>query len=262
MSPFNFKSLVHPAPTVGSPAPPKYTKVNGVTKLNPDWKKWKEVQNANGQPATTTLSPKKALPVVTNLEDHKLLCEASVAKGGQEIPLAEATIATMEIMQEPEIAMEAGMQADQVLDQLGQVLNKYEVPMGLMNKLMVLSEYDYLEFMIDDSGSMNAVSDTLDARTRKPQSRWQEAQTRLKSMLEILAYVPFQEIQVCFLNRSQRLSLVRHGRSPQEFLNDACRQVDQVFLQSPAGTTPVLDRIYESLARGDGRNVSRYLFCE
>jgi len=31
-----------------------------------------------------------------------------------------------------------------MVDELGAVLNKYEVPMGLMNKLMMLSEFDYL----------------------------------------------------------------------------------------------------------------------
>ena len=57
-------------------------------------------------------------------------------------------------MQEPEICVEAGMTPDTMVDELGSILNKYEVPMGLMNKLMMLSEFEYLEFMIDDSGSM------------------------------------------------------------------------------------------------------------
>lgn len=49
-----------------------------------------------------------------------------------------------------------------MVDELGAILNKYEVPMGLMNKLMMLSEYQVLEFMIDDSGSMTLTSDTVD----------------------------------------------------------------------------------------------------
>lgn len=40
-----------------------------------------------------------------------------------------------------------------MVDELGAVLNKYEVPMGLMNKLMMLSEYQVLEFMIGESAS-------------------------------------------------------------------------------------------------------------
>jgi hypothetical protein len=37
-----------------------------------------------------------------------------------------------------------------MVDELGALLNKYEVPMGLMNKLMMLSEYQVLEFMIGE----------------------------------------------------------------------------------------------------------------
>lgn len=42
--------------------------------------------------------------------------------------------ATIEMMQEPEISLEAGMQPDEMVDELGRILGKYEVPMGLMNK--------------------------------------------------------------------------------------------------------------------------------
>lgn len=240
----------------GTPAPNKYTKVHGVTKLNPAWKRWKEAQR-DGTPATTALYPKQALPVVSCMEDHAQLCK----DGKEDLPLAQATVATWEIMQEPEIALEAGMASDQVLQELGKVLNKYEVPMGLMNKLMVLTDYEVLEFMVDDSGSMQCVSDTVDAYKR-PQSRWQEAQSRLKSMLELLAHVPFPEIHICFLNRPDRLILTRNGRTPQAFMADAYAQIDHVFSRGPSGTTPVLERLRESLSRGEGRNVSRYLFCD
>ena len=84
--------------------PKKYVKINGIMKVNPVWKKWKEQQS--GAPATTVAKPDQALPVVTNMEDHEKISEASVAAGGGEIPLAEATSATIEMMQEPEICLE------------------------------------------------------------------------------------------------------------------------------------------------------------
>jgi hypothetical protein len=58
------------------------------------------------------------------------------------------------MMQDPEICLEAGMTADTMVNKLGGILNKYKVPMGLMNKLMMLSEFQSLEFIMDDSGSM------------------------------------------------------------------------------------------------------------
>lgn len=114
--------------------PKKYIKINGVMKMNPAYKAWKDGQVAQ----TTGVVPvaaamptnANALPVVSSMEDHMKLNEDLNAN----IPLAESTDATIEMMQEPEISLEAGMQPDEMVDQLGSVLEKYEVPMGLMNK--------------------------------------------------------------------------------------------------------------------------------
>lgn len=99
-------------------------------KLNPEYKKWQEAQNG-GAPATSVANSDVALPVVSSMEDHMKLNSDL----GQEIPLSESTNATIEMMQEPEISLEAGMQPDDMVDALGSILAKYEVPMGLMNKV-------------------------------------------------------------------------------------------------------------------------------
>jgi hypothetical protein len=233
-------------------APKKYTKVNGIMKLNPEWKAWKDAQG--GAPATSVANPSMALPVVTNMEDHEALC----ASNGKDIPLSESTNATIEMMQEPEICVEAGMHPDTVIDELGTLLNKYEVPLGLMNKLMMLSEFDSLEFMIDDSGSMTLQGDNMVAG--RLQTRWEECQTRLKEMIEVVAYVPFNGIEIWFLNRQDRVKLTRQGRDPTTFLNDAYRQIDGVFARGPSGGTPFLEMLQNSLMAGQGKNVARYFF--
>ena len=157
-------------------APPKkYIKINGVMKMNPEYKKWKDAQSGGAPSAPAN---PQALPVVSNMEDHMQMNEDF----GQDVPLAESTNATIEMMQEPEISLEAGMQPDEMVDQLGAILGKYEVPMGLMNKLMMLSEFQSLEFIIDDSGSMQCNSDTVNPVTKAPNTRWQEAHQRLKEM--------------------------------------------------------------------------------
>mmetsp|Transcript_21464 Transcript_21464/g.52885 ORF Transcript_21464/g.52885 Transcript_21464/m.52885 type:complete len:167 (-) Transcript_21464:1050-1550(-) len=130
--------------------PKKYIKINGVMKMNPEYKRWKEMQSG-GMPATTVPNPSQALPIISTMEEHEQFNSDIVAAGGKEIPLAESTNATIEMMQEPEISCEAGMSPDTMVDELGAILNKYEVPMGLMNKLMMLSEYQVLEFMIGTS---------------------------------------------------------------------------------------------------------------
>jgi hypothetical protein len=143
---------------------------------------------------------------------------------------------------------------------LGAILSKYEVPLGLMNKLMMLSEFEILEFIIDDSGSMGLPSDMLDPRTRQAFTRWQEAQYRLKEMMEVLAHVPFNKAEICFLNRPTRLSFVRNGRTPQALVQDMYTQIDQAFTARPAGTTPAFEKLQTSFAMMMGRNAARYFF--
>merc|ERR1712176_236355 len=135
---------------------------------------------------------------------------------------------------------------DEMVDALGAILGKYEVPMGLMNKLMMLSEYASLEFIIDDSGSMQMNSDTINPVTRKFNTRWEESHIRLKEMLEILAYVPFQQIGIEFLNRKDRVTLKRNGMDPATFLQGAIQQIDAQFARGPSGTTPALEKLQES----------------
>jgi len=237
---------------MNSPPPKKYTKINGVMKLNPEYKRWQDAQS--GKPSTDPHNMQ--LPVVSNMEDHMQLNNDL----GQEIPLSESTNATIEMMQEPEISLEAGMQPDDMVDELGSVLAKYEVPIGLMNKLMMLSEFQSMEFIIDDSGSMQCLTDSVHPTTRQPMTRWQEAQIRLKEMIEILAYVPFTQIGIEFLNRKTRINLIRQGRPPAMFLQDAYQQIDIAFQHGPAGTTPALEKIQESLTRGRGASIARWFF--
>jgi hypothetical protein len=194
------------------------------------------------------------------MEDHEQLNQASMAGGGPEVPLSESTNATIEMMQEPEICLQAGMTPDNMVDELGAVLNKYEVPMGLMNKLMMLSEFEALEFMIDDSGSMTLPTDSLDPQTGRPQTRWMEAKRRLKEMIEVLAYVPFSQIVICFLNRPERLTFVRNGRNPHDLLADCNQQIERVFQTNASGSTPFLERLQESFSRGANKNIARYFF--
>jgi hypothetical protein len=147
-----------------------------------------------------------------------------------------------------------------MVDELCAILSKYEVPIGLMNKLMMLTEFHSLEFIVDDSGSMRAPSDTIDRITRQPNTRWKEAKDRLKEMLEVLAYVPFNQIDIEFLNRKDHIVMTRQGRDPQTFLADAYDRVEGAFAQGPSGTTPALERLQDSFVRGDGKHIARYFF--
>merc|ERR1712224_185134 len=103
-------------------------------------------------------------------------------------------------------------------------------------------------------------SDTINPFTQKWNTRWEDAQQRLKEMVEILAYVPFQQIGIEFLNRKDRVTLKRNGMSPTAFLEGAVQQIDAQFARGPSGTTPALEKLKESLLRGQGVSIARYFF--
>lgn len=106
---------------------------------------------------------------------------------------------------------------------------------------------------------MTLTSDTTDPYGR-PQTRWSEAHNRLKEMIEILAYVPFNQVEIVFLNRTDRVSLTRQGRDPKTFFADATRQIDAVFARSASGTTPALEKIRNSLQANPSMNIARWFF--
>ncbi len=91
-------------------------------------------------------------------------------------------------------------------------------------------------------------------------SRWKEAQLLLKEMIEIIAYIPFGQIVVEFLNRWDQVILTRQGRAPADFIQHANGIINAVFTQRPTGTTPLLEKFQDSLIKGDGKLIARYFF--
>ncbi|KAL3936074.1 MAG: hypothetical protein SGBAC_008528 [Bacillariaceae sp.] len=228
----------------------------------PEYQEWK-LEERSMEPMPS-VQPRSliSLPIVSKMADHEKINQVFAARGQTKaIPLADSSTATVEmIKEEPEISKSAGMTPDTMLDELGAVLSKYEIPMGLMNKLMMLSEFEILEFMMDDSGSMALYNSDLQGNKQGLLSRWHEAQERLKELLEILAYVPFQQITIEFLNRSTTLSLERNDRDPKAFLADAIAQIDAEFARPPAGTSLFLEKLRTSLTECPGMKISRWYF--
>jgi hypothetical protein len=228
-----------------SSKPPKYIEIDGVMQLNPAYKR------ATQNTPADSLYPDLSLPVLSSMDE----VADFRAQSGQRVPLAPATTATIEMLQDQEISDRVGLNSDELVDGLGAVFSKYQAPMGLMNKLMALQKFDELEFIMDDSGSM--------ATQTQQGTRWTESRDRLKEMFEFLAYVPIPPITIRFLNRPIVVSFHRNSnQSPQQFVRNAWRDIDNAFANGPSGTTPIFERLTESFKRGRGKSVSRYLFCD
>lgn len=68
--------------------------------------------------------------------------------------LSSSTYAAIEIMQESAYAEQFGISANEhrnMFDELSNYFMQYEVPVGLLSKLLLLRSYR-LNFMVDDSG--------------------------------------------------------------------------------------------------------------
>lgn len=102
---------------------PKYVKVSGVSKLNPEWKRW---QNQNGM--VTSLSKKEqdnALPVYCSRAEY--LQNNPSASNLPNMGFAESYQATCDIIQEDEVVQKVGIQKEQILNVVGELFQKYEV---------------------------------------------------------------------------------------------------------------------------------------
>lgn len=82
--------------------------------------------------------------------------DAQTAATGSPLQLSESTVAAMEIMQDDEYTgnfkLSNPIDGSELLDKLTEYFVQYEVPVGLINKLMALQFYR-LNFIVDDSGN-------------------------------------------------------------------------------------------------------------
>lgn len=239
------KSLnrTHAGQSIAPSAPSKYIMVGDVRYLNPDFAEEMERQHLL---ASTALHPGKALPVVCNMGDYQefgKLAPASLAWSTEE---ARGSFAAT--------AQRVGLAPQALEEQIGVLCAKFDIPMGMLHKLMGLKTLDRMDFIFDDSFSMSCSSGST--------SRWIEARDRMKTLIEIMAYFPTPPIVITFLNRPDRVVLERRGEEPRLFIERSHAIIDQLFVKPPAGSTPVLRALHNSFVGSEGLKVARYLYCD
>lgn len=231
----------------------KYITVNGVMKKNP-----KYVSDEIQKPTTTS----DTLAVVSSPDDIIIASDIQAQNTGVVVPMASSTSDTFEMMQDAEMLEKyksrVPLDGGDLLDKIGHKFARYETPLGMINKLMMLTAYK-LDFLVDDSGSMSAPTDVdaIDAtepvksvireklgrepRPGEKMTRIQEAEDRLHIMVGILAYLPVEYMQVRFLNDRTPSILQRTGETPEEFEVHAHKEIRRRFAALKLGSTPVRD---------------------
>jgi hypothetical protein len=227
---------------------------------------------------TSKVNTSQVVPmaIVTTPEE---LAEVSMEYGSTvAIPTATA-VAIEKYTDDPTFTakfQQPGLNYEQMLDQLSVLFARYEVPIGLLAKLCALSDYS-LSIVIDDSGSMGDPTDSLKsgaytdfmkqyykdicADLSKQMTRWEEEEDRLHLMIDFLAYIPTGPITVICMNRTDQFTLVRAGKTPQDFLNEGHSYIRRMFTKSPAGGTPTMRVMQQSLNNAVGLT-SHYLFTD
>ena len=227
--------------------------------------------------SSTVAEPKKALAIVSTPEDVQNASNLQQQKTGAPMQLSEATTASMEIIQDEDFLKKFGtatpVNGGDVLDGLTSYFAKYEVPIGMINKLLVLSEYK-LNFLVGDSGSM---SNETDAQTKEAHpimqqkfsregrsgkmTRWEEVEDRLHVMVDMLAFVPTEDIVMNFLNRHGSVTLSHKGKTPAEFSAEAHAKISEAFRAGPNGGTPIYGKLSKAFEKTKVSTM-HYLFTD
>lgn len=167
-----------------------------------------------------------------------------------------------------------GVNENEILDRLSFLFSEYEVPIGLLSKLLVLTEYN-LNVILDDSGSMNARTDSTVAqagpymksvvlsglRDTEQMTRWQEQEDRVHTMIDFIGCIPTGPFTISFMNRSDRFTVEHNGNTPEEWINDAHTRLRKACSLGPNGGTPTLEKLRDAFNNSRGKTM-HYLFTD
>lgn len=214
---------------------------NGIPVINPAY-----------HAATTPSQPvvNGALTIVSTLNDQAAMAQLTHLNAPQQF---EDTLATLQSAAYIADFQAKNLNGDMLIEGLMRVFSRNEIPIGLISKLTPLQGAT-LHFKIDDSGSMVEDSNlllrdanwytqqTMDPR-RNRLSRWEEAEDRMHTLMDLLAFVPTGAIVLSFFDRpgraGYRLVLDRRGKLPNDFLNESHNAIHQMFARKPADNTPI-----------------------
>lgn len=196
-------------------------------------------------------APAQALTCVNSMSDMNAAAEATE----QQIPAS--TLKTLEYVQGDAYtgAFKTRERIDggQLLDNLSNIFSDYQIPFGLLSKLVGLQGYA-LHIKIDDSGSMRT-------RCANGFSRWENVEQRLHKLINLLQFVPTGPIKLSFLDRSKTIKFSRDNKTPEQFADNAHQEIKKAFLKLPTGGTPIFRNIKKML-KSNHKKTSYYLLTD
>lgn len=182
--------------------------------------------------AALSFSAFASITIVSTIENLVALNEGAIQAGNPEYQLADSTIQAIRGQDEEDLERQLRM------------LGNYQIPIGLVSKLLELQSFNTLYFIIDDSSSMLMYTDSFHLNGDR-MTRWDEAIMRIRMLLEITAHFPIQRLKIGFLNRPFEIDApMQYLGNPEAFSG---RLIDMIASHSPCGRTPVLGALRRAL---------------
>jgi len=244
-------------------APTKFVTnpATGVRMISPEYKEWMKRQDG-----TSATSDVETLAVVSNLNEI-----LSLGSGTQQSSSLATSIEKMH--SDPRFAAQVGIPSPSILEQLGTVFAKWETPVGLLSKLLMLTEFDKIEIWVDSSGSIRKSTSAelgLFNKTGEPISRWEETKLRIFEMMEILVFLPFPPVEIRFLTDPKvvkiNYSLKDPNEPPAAFFQRVKAIIEDEMNFRPTGQTPALKCLTESFQNqqkiANDKKWIRYFFTD
>lgn len=186
----------------------------------------------------------ESITIVSSVNDTFEAKNAFQIMLGRPMELSDATISSLDIIQDSRFTDEFNTKVapGEIVDRLTESFADYQIPLGLINKLLQLSEF-HIQIIISDDDSM--------------QTQWNTLENRMHQLVNLLTYVTAESITIEFLNRKEKLILNHTGETLEQYKRDAHAKIVNLFAIKPAGPVPLFAKMKEL---NGGENTARYFY--
>ena len=129
----------------------------------------------------------------------------------------------------------------------------------LAYRLAELSNYE-LDFIIDNSLSMNQLDGMLHPETGRCMSRLEEAIYRLSNIADLLSYIPVKGITLRNLGDNHAPAVINCQATPQEISKQIKNYLDRVNCSPRTSNTPLYTALYTSINENSRSSNPRIIY--
>jgi len=234
--------------------PTKFVTEDGKLKKNPSWVAWKAGQADAPPPAARSVVPLGQEPQITVVSTVSDMVECDVA-------MTEDTRSAVEFLQGQDFLSRYYGRAtgpSDVLSRLEALFAQYEVPVGMLTRLLSMAFKETLgQVSLDDSGSMDTV---MTRGGSKGKTRWAVAMDRLRFLTRVFSILRL-ELRVRGLNNPAVVTVDQAGKSIDAVIQEWDELVTSIEMGGAGGLTASRAALVSILAEQErsGRHTSIYV---